>query len=144
MTRWADLTLRGVALAGAVFPWVFGANATHMFDPDWSPHARPHDAIAVITASGCGLFGVLLLSNAAVRAHPRLYALSTAVGLWPWAGLLLSGLVPGTSFGNPALGTESFRLVGLTLAAPAVAATAFLVLGGAAYIVARPRGEPAA
>ena len=144
MTRWADLTLRGVALAGAVFPWVFDANATHMFNPDWSPHARLHDAIAVITACGCGLLGILLLSNATVRTDPRLHALSAAVGLWPWAGLLLSGLVPGTSLGNPALGTESFRLVGLTLAAPAVAAVIFLVTCGAAHLAARPRREPAA
>ena len=125
-----------VAARGAVFPWLFDANASHMFNPDWTPHARLHDAIAVIGATLTGGIAVALLCQHAVRRRPDLLGLVTLLSASPWLAILLAGLVPGTSYGNPALGTETFVVFGVRTAAPAVASIVFCALATVGLVLA--------
>lgn len=99
-------------------------NATHLFNPDWPPHARFHNAMQAWT-----LFLVSIVSLAALR-HGQIGVAAIAPATF-WPSLWLSWPVPGTSpYAAPALEAIGFP-VNLAIAA------VMLVLTGLAAWLSR-------
>jgi len=94
------LLLSGAALITAVAPVVNDWNDTHIFSPQWAPHARFHGAVSV------GM--TLMLSPLALwltwhRSADRSATLATAalVPVAYWAPFFAALLVPGARFEDP-------------------------------------------
>lgn len=92
-------------------------NKTHLFNPDWPPHARFHNAMQAWT-----LLLVSLVSFAALIR--RRYGIATIAPATFWPGLWLSLPVPGTTvYATPAM-AEAGIPINLILAAIWLALTA--------------------
>jgi hypothetical protein len=81
---------------GPSFAW-FDLNRTHIFNPRWTPHARFHDASAVVTELGWSIASLWLLWRRGTRDQREL-ALKIAA-LHPvlaYAPFLIAEALPGT------------------------------------------------
>lgn len=81
------------------------ANA-HMNNPAWLPHAKLHCAMSFFAAASLGLAALAILKVRPVSDRFSM-GLAAFLGSAFWAGLIASGLLPGTSYGflnDPALG----------------------------------------
>lgn len=84
-------------------------NAAHLFNPNWPPHAKLHNAMHAVM-----LLIVATVSAVALARKPRSrasigVAVLTAMSFWP--GLILSPLIPGTSL----YATEELRSLGFPI-----------------------------
>ena len=116
-------------VAAGVLPWIFDANGSHMFNPEWSAHARLHDAIAVCLATLTAMAGLVFLCFRDVRRHSGLFRLAAMTGLLPWVAILAAGLVPGTAYANPDAAADHVHLFGSELPGPVFGSVLFLTIG---------------
>jgi hypothetical protein len=108
-------------------------NSEHLFNPNWPPHARLHNAMQATTLAI--LSGVSLY---ALMRRPRSRATLAVAALAPasfWPGLLIAPLVPGTSL----YASEALRSLGFPI--NLVIAIVWLILTATAYLLA-VRGLP--
>lgn len=61
MRRISRILLSVVLVSTAVVSVAVDWNATHLFNPDWHPHARFHDAVMLWLLSGCCIMALWLL-----------------------------------------------------------------------------------
>lgn len=108
-------------------------NQEHLFNPNWPPHARLHNAMQATT-----LVIVSLVSFYALMRTPRSRASLAVAVLAPssfWPGLLIAPLVPGTSL----YASEALRSLGFPI--NLVIAIVWLILTASGYFLA-VRGFP--
>lgn len=90
--RWL-LTVALVSFAMA--PVTADLNETHIFNPDWPPHARFHTTVMLFMAIGLALLGLWLLWKKTTEFKTNLLA-AAAIPLLNWGTFFLATLVPGT------------------------------------------------
>lgn len=73
---------------------VLEINATHVFNPDWTPHARIHEVWQLITNSGLGVLCLWLTWK-----HGKVI-LSSIISLFVTAGFLVAFLLQNTYGGS--------------------------------------------
>lgn len=69
----------------------------HMRNPRWLPHAKLHCAMSFYAAIALGLASLAVLTRPGEDAAAMV--LAAFLGVAFWAGLLLAGAWPGTSYG---------------------------------------------
>jgi hypothetical protein len=72
-------------------------NATHLFNPDWHPHAKFHDAVMLWLLCGCSIMALWLLWRR--TTEPAIaYTVATLIPLIFWSPFFFVTLViPGSS-----------------------------------------------
>ncbi|GGM49525.1 hypothetical protein GCM10012275_20530 [Longimycelium tulufanense] len=85
-----------VAVWTAALQYYDDLNETHMFNPEWTPHAKYHDAITIQLATGLCLFALLHLWVLRRYDLERLNIGTGLVALW-WVTLAVALLFPGTA-----------------------------------------------
>jgi hypothetical protein len=65
------LVTAAIVGTGPSFAW-FDLNRTHIFNPRWTPHARFHDASAVVTEVGWSIASLWLLWRRGTRDQREL------------------------------------------------------------------------
>lgn len=94
---------------GVVVP-VFEINATHVFNPEWAPHARLHEVWQLVTNTSLGL---LCLWLAWVKGNIRA---ASALGIFIMGGFLLAYATRAFYGGSMVLSDGSEKmLLGLNL-----------------------------
>jgi hypothetical protein len=131
--RTSRLVLTGAAVGTIVGTARADLNATHVFNPDWPPHARFHGAAGWGTVAGAQLVALWLLwrpasSTAEQDLAARTAALLPAVA---WAPFFAALATPGTAVEDepghlPRVAGVPLNLVPATLV-PAVAALGYLL-----------------
>lgn len=102
-----SLSLIGTAVGTVVADW----NSSHVFNPDWPPHAHFHAAAFVLATVGISLLGLWLTwKRSADRGTCELVA--AAVPLLTVGTFFIAGLVPGASVEDRP--GQAPRLAGLT------------------------------
>jgi len=66
-------------------------NDTHLFNPDWTPHARLHMMTVFTTSVGLGIFGLYLVWGR-TQSRPERLRLSAVLGLVYVIGLIVASL----------------------------------------------------
>ena len=66
-------------------------NATHLFNPDWLPHARLHVMRVFTTSVALGIFGLYLVWGR-TQSRPERLRLSAVLGLVYVIGLIVASL----------------------------------------------------
>lgn len=79
------------AINGVVADW----NYTHLFNPDWGPHAKFHDAVSISAGILLGLIALFYLWRRGGRSRDDLQFAIVAMCAF-WAALLLGFAFPGT------------------------------------------------
>ena len=127
MSRIGFVLVALVALASIVVPVAVDLNETHLFNPDWSGHAKLHDAMSFIMSMGLGVGALVLLAGPVRRDGSHLW-LAVFLAVWSWGALLLGGLIPGATYGNDAMGPPP-EMAGIPLYPNAIIAIVLIVLG---------------
>ncbi|MBC8050408.1 MAG: hypothetical protein H7X92_09725 [Chitinophagales bacterium] len=108
-------------------------NAEHLFNPNWPPHARLHNAMQATTLTILCIVSFIALMRTPRSRESLAIAALAPISFWP--GLLLAPLVPGTSL----YASEELRSLGFPI--NLVIAVLWLCLTVAAYVLAT-RGLP--
>ncbi|HEY9707765.1 MAG TPA: DUF6640 family protein [Oculatellaceae cyanobacterium] len=90
------ILLSVVVVNTAVVSVVVDWNSSHIFNPDWPPHARFHDVVMLHLLSGCSLIALWLLWRQS--AEPEVgFKVATLIPVIFWAAFFYTTLlVPGT------------------------------------------------
>ena len=91
------------ALASILVPVIVDWNDTHLFNEDWPPHARLHDAMSFLMSMGLGAGALWLIATPWGRRGAGL-ALAALLSVWSWIALVAAGAMPGTAYVNAAEG----------------------------------------
>ena len=130
MSRWV---LTGAAVGTIVGTGRADLNDTHVFNPEWPPHARFHGAAGWGTVSAAQLLALWLIWRPAASTAERDLAVTTAA-LLPtiaWAPFFAALATPGTAVEDhpghlPRIAGVPLNLIPATLV-PAVAALGYLL-----------------
>ena len=94
--------LLGIAAwASIVVPIAVDWNSSHLFNPDWPPHAKLHDAMSFLMSMGLGAGALYLMHTRARRGVGDIWA-AGILAIWSWGALLLARLAPGATYTNSA------------------------------------------
>jgi hypothetical protein len=127
-----------VLVVGAVISTAVDWNATHLFNPDWHPHARFHDALFLMILDAMTVVALWLLWRKSKEPEIGLKtaALFVAAVWTPFS--YIETLVPGTSL-LAAPDVPVLKIGSMTFAPNLVVAVVLLLLGAIAYWLARER-----
>ena len=90
------LLLTFTIVSVAMGPLTADLNNTHIFNPDWPPHARFHNAVGLFSSIGFALLGLWLLWKKTTEFRTNLLA-ATAIPIFLWSTFFLALLIPGTA-----------------------------------------------
>jgi hypothetical protein len=103
----AAFTIVGALIADAIGPMA----AQHLSNPNWSPHAKFHDAQYIVMSMLLGLIALVLVSQKRGDTH-RALVVSSAILATPWLGMFGALLFPGTSMRDPEFDVPSAYVLG--------------------------------
>jgi hypothetical protein len=119
------LLLSAVNAFAVVGPYLFDWNDSHIFSPQWSPHARFHGVVSAVMTSTLATAAVWQLWRPGRHARDGASTFATLIPLAYWGAFFIAPLVPGTGVEDP--GHNLARIEGvpgnLLGAAAAVATT---------------------
>ena len=97
MRRISRILLSVVLVSTAVVSVAVDWNASHIFNPEWHPHAKFHDVVMLWLLSGCSIMALWLLWRRS--AEPAIaYTVAMLVPVIFWSPFFFTTLlVPGTS-----------------------------------------------
>jgi hypothetical protein len=101
VARWIILLVAAVtAIGGLCADWFvpFGARQ-HLKNPAWMPHAKFHNAQAILMGFGQGVLAIGLLVF--IRLDVGNIALAALISSLYWVALMLAPLFPGTAWVDP-------------------------------------------
>ena len=91
------LVLGFVLVVGAVVSTAVDWNTTHLFNPDWPPHARFHDGLFLALLNGATLIVLWLLWRPSREPHIGI-AVAALFSVVVWTPFFyIETLIPGTS-----------------------------------------------
>jgi hypothetical protein len=119
------LVLSAVNAFGVVGPYRFDWNDSHIFSPQWSPHARFHGVVSVVMTSTLASAVLWQLWRPGRQAGDGASTFAMLIPLAYWGPFFVAPFVPGAGVEDP--GHRLVRVVGvpgnLLGAAAALAAT---------------------
>lgn len=130
-----------VLVVGAIISTAVDWNATHLFNPDWHPHARFHDALFLMILDVMTLVALWLLWRKSKEPEIGLKVAALFVAAVWTPFIYIERLVPGTSLlASPDV--PVLKVGGMSFPPNLVVAVVLLLLGAIAYWMARePRGD---
>jgi hypothetical protein len=125
-----------VLVVGAVISTAVDWNATHLFNPNWHPHARFHGALFLMILDAMTVVALWLLWRRSKEPEIGLKVAALFVAAVWMPFLYIETLVPGSSL----LASEDvpvLKVAGMTFAPNLVVAAVLLLLTAIAYWIAR-------
>jgi hypothetical protein len=101
--RVGRLTITLVAIFTGTAAYLADWNETHIYNPNWPPHAKFHNAQTMVMASASALLSLWFLWRRGENALLRLNV-SSIFACFYWMCLLPSILFPGAAFYDPDFG----------------------------------------
>jgi hypothetical protein len=98
------LVLSAVSAFAVVGPYLFDWNNSHIFRPQWPPHARFHGVVSAVMTSmlaTAALWQLWQLWRPGRYARDGASAFATLIPLAYWGPFLVAPLVPGTGVEDP-------------------------------------------
>jgi hypothetical protein len=131
----AAITLVGAFVADVVGPFA----AQHIFNANWPPHAKFHDAQYIVMSILLGTIALAVLSRKRGDSY-AVVVISAAVLSTPWLGMFGAMLFPGTAMIDPEFDKPSAYLLGMHPQVPIAGGTLLLLLIGV-LLAARDRNR---
>ncbi len=137
--RWAHLRINMLLgrllvsfalLSTLIGPVTADWNHTHVFNPDWPPHARFHSIVGLCMTIGFSLIGLWLLWKKSSDSLALLFV-AASVPVLAWATFFIAALVPGAGVEDHAGALP--RILGLPL--NLFVALIFSVISVAGYLL---------
>jgi hypothetical protein len=100
MTFVGKSLLNLVALWSAIGSYFFDWNATHIYNPNWPPHAKFHNAQTMLLGTALGLLSLALLWLVRGDDRRRIYSAGVLASLY-WITQSAALLFPGTALADP-------------------------------------------
>jgi hypothetical protein len=102
-----------LALSTIVSPYLIDFTTTHLYNPQWPPHAKYHDAQTILLASFLGAFSLYFLWR---RKEDQVFHLTLATVLAALFPLSSIGAIwfPGTAFADPESLNRLYTVAGIT------------------------------
>lgn len=91
-----------IAVGTIVSPFLADWNATHIYNPEWPPHAKFHNAQTMSMAALLGISGLAFLWRPVDEARLGLTAAWTLTALY-WVSQWFAFLFPGVAWTDPHL-----------------------------------------
>ena len=109
--------LTAVALFTIVSPYIFDWNATHIYNPRWTPHAKFHNAQTMLMAVFLGLSTLYFTWRSAATVAEKRVQLTAAIlfGLAYWITQIGGVTFPGTALLDPEFVVDNPTLQGVTV-----------------------------
>ncbi len=126
--NWGVRLIATVAIISITVPAAVDINESHLFNPDWPPHAVLHDAMSFLMSMGLGGGALWLLRRGEQRSAGDV-ALAAILAVWPWASLLLAALVPTASYGTSVEGLTIPEILGVPLYPNAILSVVLIAMG---------------
>jgi hypothetical protein len=98
------LVLSAVNAFGVVGPYLFYWNDSHIFSPQWSPHARFHGVVSMVmtsTLATAALWQLWQLWRPGRDARDGASTFATLIPLAYWGPFLVARFVPGAGVEDP-------------------------------------------
>jgi hypothetical protein len=115
MNHWkiGKLLISLLALSTIISPYLIDFTDTHLFNPNWPPHAKYHDAQTILLASFLGAFSLWFLWR---KKGDQVFQLAMGTLLASLFPLCSIGAIwfPGTAFADPESVNRLYTLVGIT------------------------------
>lgn len=96
MRRTARILLSVITVITGVLGFIVDWNESHVFNPDWTPHARLHDVIYLVLLVGVMLVTLWLMWRRSAEPSVGIRATSLLL-LFTYGAFYFAILVPGTS-----------------------------------------------
>ncbi|MBD2067233.1 hypothetical protein H6F93_06785 [Leptolyngbya sp. FACHB-671] len=97
MRRFSRILLSVVLVSTAVVSVAVDWNATHIFNPEWTPHARFHDVVMLWLLSGMSIMALWLLWRRSTEPDIA-YTVAMLVPVVFWSPFFfITIVIPGTS-----------------------------------------------
>ena len=90
------ILLSTVVVISAVVPIIVDWNQSHVFNPEWVPHARFHDIMLLITFVGIGVVSLWLIWRQSAEPSVGIRA-ATLLQLFIWGSFYVAVFIPGAS-----------------------------------------------
>lgn len=100
MAHIGKLLMSLVALWSAIGSYFFDWNATHIYNPNWPPHAKFHNAQTMLLGTALGLLSLILLWIIRGDDKRRIYSAGVLASLY-WITQAGAILFPGTALADP-------------------------------------------
>lgn len=105
----------GTATGGLLVDTVIPASAAqHIRNPRWPPHAKFHNAQAVLMGFAMGVLSLFLLFQKSPLSSDRLI-LSALIASIYWLAIFVAPIFPGTAFGDPEFAATNPSPMGVPL-----------------------------
>ena len=88
------------AVFTAVSPYVFDWNVTHIYNPNWTPHAKFHNAQTMLLGLSLGVSSIFFLFRKKELSLERLQIATFLAAIY-WITQALSLSFPGTALQDP-------------------------------------------
>jgi uncharacterized protein DUF6640 len=124
------LLISGVAAFTAVGAYLYDYNETHMFNPQWPPHAKFHDAQTISLGSLLGFLSLWALWRAPFDQGARLRVATVLAGLY-YVSQATSLLFPNVALVDPEFEAKVPKLFGRPAAQPVLDVTMLSLLSAA-------------
>ena len=132
---WGKWLIATVALATIILPFVADYNATHIFNPEWSGHAKFHNAQAMTMGAITGTMALsaILFKSGDAAMKILFAAMLTTVY---WLGQIGAAFFPGIAYFDVNTTEKAPVIFGITIVQPYLATVfVLIVIGG--YLLAR-------
>jgi hypothetical protein len=132
MKKASRILLSIVLVSTAVVSIAVDWNTSHIFNPEWHPHAKFHDVVMLWLLSGCSIIALWLLWRRSTEPEIA-YKVATLIPLIFWSPFFfVMWLVPGTSL-QADLMEPLPTIAGLTIYPNVVVATVSVILALIGY-----------
>ena len=124
------------SLYAGVGPYIFDWNETHIYNPNWSPHAKFHNAQTMSLGAGLGLSALgVLWGGRQPWSKGRLQVATGAASMY-WATQLTSLAYPGVALTDPPAKKQYAQAI---VASAALAVNLFAYITDNRILTSEPR-----
>jgi hypothetical protein len=142
MRKISRILLSVVLVSSAAVSVAVDWNESHLFNPEWHPHAKFHDAVMLWLLCGCSIMALRLLWRR--TTEPAIaYAVATLVPIIFWSPFFFVTLIiPGTSL-QADLQEAVPKIAGISVYPNVAVATVSIILAAIGYGLYRFSGSGA-
>ncbi len=133
--NWGRILITFVLVSDAIVSTAIDWNATHLFNPEWTPHARFHDASFLNLLCGVSIIGIWLIWRQSKEPDVGVKVAALIPVIYRAAFFYITWIIPGTSLNA---GSEPMpQLAGIPIYGNVIAAGISISLTALGYWIYR-------